>query len=91
MLIKEWKGSGKTLTKWCREHGIPKTSFTYWVKREFSKKKTGITRDDFAELRNEISQADVLIEWRGCKIHITRDIDSLMLEKCLRIIGRQPC
>ena len=88
-LVKDWKESGKQMTAWCSEHQIPITTFYSWVYgRKESKKNKVIARDNFTELRNEVSIEKVLIEWRGCKIHLDPRTASIVLEKCLPIIGR---
>ena len=91
ILVEKWKNSGKTMTAWCREYQIPKNTFIYWIKGGAAKKDIGIARDNFIELKGEEPKTCVLIEWRGCKIHLNRDISPLILEKCLQVIGKRQC
>jgi hypothetical protein len=93
-LVEQWKASGKTMTAWCRECQIPKNTFIYWAKgspKRVSKKSAEIARNDFTELKGGEPKAEVLIEWRGCKIHIDGEAASIILGKCLHIIGRHSC
>jgi hypothetical protein len=91
-LVKQWRESGKRMSTWCSEHKIPITTFCGWTYiKKASKRNKVIARDDFTELRNEASVAKVLIEWRGCKIHVDPQTASTVLEKCLPIIGRFSC
>ena len=91
-LVKQWRESGKTMTAWCSEQQIPITTFCGWAyPKKASKKSNIVTRTDFAELRDEMSTAKVLIEWRGCKIHIDCEAAPMILERCLPIIGRFSC
>jgi hypothetical protein len=94
VLVEQWKASGKTMSAWCREHQIPKTTFVYWVKgppKRASRKNIGIARNDFTELKDAVLKTDVLIEWRGCKIYIEGATAPLILGKCLHIIGKNAC
>ena len=91
-LVKQWRASGKKMTAWCSEQQIPVTTFCGWAypKRSLKRNKI-IARSDFTELKNELPTAKVIIEWRGCKIHIEAETASVILEKCLPIIGRFSC
>ncbi len=91
-LVKQWRASGKKMTAWCSEQQIPITTFCGWAyaKRSLKENKM-IARSDFTELRNEVPTAKVVIEWRGCKIHIDCEAASTILEKCLPIIGGFSC
>jgi hypothetical protein len=93
MLVEQWRASGRSMTAWCREQQIHKNTFIYWTKISAPPKKVDMVRDDFTELKNEkhASTAGVLIEWRGCKIHLDHAIAPLILEKCLHVIGRHRC
>ena len=98
MLVEQWKASGQTMSAWCREHQIHKNTFIYWAKglpkrtsKRATKQNIGIARDDFTELKGGELKTDVLIEWRGCRIHIDGAIAPLILGKCLHIIGKHPC
>jgi hypothetical protein len=93
-LVEQWKASGKTMAAWCLEYQIHKNTFSYWVKgapKRLPKKNIGIARNAFTELTDETSKTDVLIEWRGCKIHIDGETASLILEKCLHVMGKHLC
>ena len=91
-LVRQWRESGKKMSDWCRERQIPITTFCGWAypKRSLKRNKI-IARSDFTELKNELPTAKVIIEWRGSKIHIEAETASVILEKCLPIIGRFSC
>jgi transposase-like protein len=87
--VEEQAGSGKSVTDYCREHGVRPHRLYYWRKRwsgESSRKASG----DFIECRLTGSRPGVLVLEcpRGYRLQIGRDCDTRLLERTLKVLSR---
>ena len=71
-LIKEWKASGKNMSKWSVEHRIPKSTFYTWVNRN-SKKQKILDIKKFIESPMQLQGvSEIKIVVKGISISITQ-------------------
>lgn len=86
--IRQQRGSGLSIEKWCRQNQTPSHTFYYWKDRLFPKKQ--LTRSCFTEL--PVSQrTGISIEYRGVRIHIDKDFDPEILKNCLSALRGISC
>ena len=87
-LVEDWESSGESLSRWCRNKNIPRSTFTLWEKK-FLKKNTP-SQSPFIELPPE-EKTNLHLECKGIKILLEKNFDEDMLIQCLKLLRRISC
>lgn len=90
--ILSWKASGKTVTAWCQEHDVYRAAFYHW-KKQFSEEV--LSSDSFVEIEEEQIKEEkrvgIEIEYKGLRVHLSKNFDSKTLLRCIEILKSLPC
>ena len=76
-LIEEWKSSGLSAQKWCKEKNIPDYQFSYWKKKLSS---------PFIELKEEVPKIAFRIQVGSLLIYIENSFSSTSLKQLLEVV-----
>ena len=91
--IQEWQASGKSLAQWSRENHLVYSQSIYWKMRLLgSQNKKHSSPKGFLELKDEDqTDAGIIIEAAGTRIHLSTDFDQPTLLRCLSILKGDAC
>lgn len=89
--IKIWQASGKSANEWCKENNIPIQTFYTWKKRLKLQNKTGLNEQVFVELKDKSNDNVIFLEFKGFKIHLSKDFDIMLLKRCLTTLKDVVC
>ncbi len=87
--ILQQENSGKSVSRWCREHQISYNRFVYWKRRLNS--STSLKRSSFKELPDFPKEAGLKIEGRGICITLSDNFDDTILIRLIRAFGGSSC
>jgi transposase-like protein len=85
-LLKGWKSSGKSISRYVKEQGLVRRTFTKWIKADRD------TQCRFVEvpahvLRPAGQAAELLIEKGDIKVHLPLGMDSGEIQAVLEVLG----
>jgi hypothetical protein len=86
--ILQQKNSGKSVSRWCREHQISYNGFVYWKRR--LNLSSSLKRSSFKEL-DFPKEAGLKIEGRGICITLSDNFDDITLIRFIRAFGGSSC
>ena len=91
--IQEWQASGKSLAQQSRENNFVYSQSIYWKMRFLgSKNKKHSSPKGFLELKDkDQSDAGIIIETGGTRLHLTTDFDPFTLVRCLELLRGDLC
>ena len=82
--------SGKSISAWCLENKISRSSFHYWKKR--LKKLPEPKMNDFVEIKDKESTfSGIHIKHQDIGIYVERDFDAMTLKQVLSTICGSAC
>lgn len=95
--LEQWRSSGLSVKRWCRENGIPKPTFYYWrhkLNPASSKlpatppsKLPATIKNKFVELIDcDLSTSGVSIEYCDMTVHLSKDFHRDSLISCLQTL-----
>ncbi len=87
VFLQEWKKSGKSIQKYCRENNIRPTTFYGWTK---SRKGTLKKESQFIEIKSAAvltHSRNIILEKNDLKIHIPSDMTMNDLKPLFKILG----
>ena len=86
LLIEEWKESGLSAAKWCRQRGLRYNQFDHW-RRQTPPKTNSFDISSFVEVGSESTLiAGVVIEYQDLRIRLDKNFDTDTLRQCLKTI-----
>lgn len=90
--VKQFKESGKSLSAWCREQGIPTSTFSKWVEKFSSPQSQPVqflcVRDSQQTTNSRESQTEpmLLLETGPYKLHIQESTSGRLLASVLEVL-----
>lgn len=98
--IEQWRISGLSPRQWCRQNGIPYTTFMGWrarLNKEESVSSAALSSSSFIEIVDNPSNSKnfncsgVVLEYQDVHIHLTKGFDSTVLQSCIRVLKEKAC
>lgn len=87
--LAEWRTSGLSGAKWCRQQGIKYHTFLYWLKK--SRWDNSIPAKPFIEIVDKVVNPGFQLEVQGVTIRLSCQFDAKTLRSCLQILKSLPC
>jgi hypothetical protein len=84
--IQEQKSSGLSARKWCYDHQLRPSQFSYW-KNRLTKP---ISRSSFQEIPNT-KRGGITLEYGPVRIHLDGDFEPSTLKRFLLLCKEIPC
>jgi len=89
--VEAYKESGQNAVEWCRGQQISYNTLGYWRKQFEKLSDKGIEHGSFIELKEEPIDEGMTLEYKGVKIHLTKEFDGNTLRRCLQILKEAAC
>lgn len=95
--VEQWKLSGKSAQRWCRENLVVYTTFMGWLKRLDVKSIKKTTRQNpakpqFIELEDQSKKkSEISLEFQGVLIHLKDGFDPSLLKQCISVLRGISC
>ena len=91
-LIKQWKESGLSILKWCRENKISEPTFRGWVIPKVKKSTAVSNSSNFIELKDaRDNNVDIKIKYSGATIYLPEGFNVEELRKCIEALKVCKC
>ena len=89
--IKDWKASGLSKAKWCRENGVKEHQMYYWLQRidddRVTKSKSEILHGNFLPVNVfDESKGSILIHIDRMSVEVQPDADIELLARVLKVL-----
>lgn len=88
--LHEWKASGKSLSSWCSQKGIPYHRGLYWKSRLLPEESTlpnNKSQKRFVEIcEKDSSESGISIDAGGVRIVLSKSFDAETLHRCLNAL-----
>ena len=82
--LAECKKSGLSARAWCAEHDVPYKQFIYRKSRDTE--NTPCSKEAFLEIEDSPSPVGIELALKDITIKLSKDFDSLALERCLKVL-----
>ncbi len=91
--IQEQSKSGQSISRWCHERNLPYNTFLYWRDQLPLSNSCAapLQPAPFKELVEPSRESGVVIEYRGVRLHLSKQFDQLVFMQCLASLKELQC